>query len=145
MWVNMEIYKNDELWFLCVVYFLEHWWQKYTLTSAYDELKLTFDTTSGWHNVHNCFKVVYMMVPCYWMVLFCTKIQIFQETTWLTFQLLKATSLIARSTGPTWGPSGADRTQVGPCWPHEPCYLGLVVVHMQRTSILHCLVMQMYH
>ena len=26
--------------------------------------------------------------------------------------------------GPTWGPSGADRTQVGPCWPHELCYLG---------------------
>ena len=25
-----------------------------------------------------------------------------------------ATSLIARFTGPTWGPSGADRTQVGP-------------------------------
>ena len=28
--------------------------------------------------------------------------------------------------GPTWGPSGADRTQVGPCWPHELCYLGCV-------------------
>ena len=26
--------------------------------------------------------------------------------------------------GPTWGPSGADRTLVAPCWPHEPCYLG---------------------
>ena len=26
--------------------------------------------------------------------------------------------------GPTWGPSGADRTQVGPCWPNELCYLG---------------------
>ena len=29
-----------------------------------------------------------------------------------------------RFMGPSWGPSGADRTQVGPCWPHEPCYLG---------------------
>ena len=28
------------------------------------------------------------------------------------------TSLIARFMGPTWGTSGADRTQVGPCWPH---------------------------
>ena len=33
--------------------------------------------------------------------------------------------LIARLVGPTWGPSGAGRTQVAPCWPHELCYLGL--------------------
>ena len=32
-------------------------------------------------------------------------------------------SLRARFIGPTWGPSGADRTQVAPYWPHEPCYL----------------------
>ena len=32
-------------------------------------------------------------------------------------------SLIARFMGPTWGPSGTDRTQVGPCWPHGLCYL----------------------
>ena len=31
---------------------------------------------------------------------------------------------IAKFMGPTWGPSGADRTQVGPCWPHELCYQG---------------------
>ena len=29
-----------------------------------------------------------------------------------------------RFMGPTWDPSGADRTQVGPCWPHELCHLG---------------------
>ena len=33
-------------------------------------------------------------------------------------------SLIARSMGSTWGPSGADRTQGASCWPHELCYLG---------------------
>ena len=33
-------------------------------------------------------------------------------------------TLIARFMWPTWGTSGADRTQVGPCWPHELCYLG---------------------
>ena len=33
-------------------------------------------------------------------------------------------SLIARFMGPTWGLSGAGRTQVAPCWPHELCYLG---------------------
>ena len=37
-------------------------------------------------------------------------------------------TLIARFMGPTWGPSGADRTQVGPCWPHELCYLGNTVM-----------------
>ena len=25
--------------------------------------------------------------------------------------------------GQTWGPSGADRTPVGSCWPHKLCYL----------------------
>ena len=32
-------------------------------------------------------------------------------------------TLIARFMETTWGPSGADRTQVAPCWPHELCYL----------------------
>ena len=31
---------------------------------------------------------------------------------------------IARFMGPKWGSSGADRTQVAPCWTHESCYLG---------------------
>ena len=35
---------------------------------------------------------------------------------------------IARFTGPTWGPSGSCRPQMGPCWPHEPCYQGIVSV-----------------
>ena len=26
--------------------------------------------------------------------------------------------------GPTWGPPGSYRPQMGPCWPHEPCYQG---------------------
>ena len=34
--------------------------------------------------------------------------------------------LIARFMGPTWGPSGANRAQVGPCWPDELCYLSMV-------------------
>ena len=32
--------------------------------------------------------------------------------------------LIASFMGPTWGPSGADRTQVGPMLADELCYLG---------------------
>ena len=34
------------------------------------------------------------------------------------------TSLIARFMGPTWGPSGTDRTQVGPMLAHGLCSLG---------------------
>ena len=33
-------------------------------------------------------------------------------------------SLTARFMGPTWSPSGADRTQVGPMLTHGICYLG---------------------
>ena len=33
-------------------------------------------------------------------------------------------TLIARFMGSTWGPHGGDRTQVGPCWPHELYCLG---------------------
>ena len=41
------------------------------------------------------------------------------------------------------GPSGADRTQVGPCWPHELCYLGCCIYptihrfHIPQSIILH--------
>ena len=40
--------------------------------------------------------------------------------------IINNTALIARFMGPAWGPPGDDRTQVGPCWPHEPCYLSLL-------------------
>ena len=45
----------------------------------------------------------------------------------------RMTTLIAKFVGPIWGPSGAERTQVGPCWPHELCYLGTptVTVHVR--------------
>ena len=33
---------------------------------------------------------------------------------------------IARLMGPTWGPPGSCRPQVGPCKPHEPCYQWIV-------------------
>ena len=40
----------------------------------------------------------------------------------------KKTSQIAKFLGPTWGPPGSCRHQMGPmlapCWPHEPCYHG---------------------
>ena len=38
------------------------------------------------------------------------------------------TTPIAQFIGPTWGPSGADRTQVVPCWPNELCYLGMLLL-----------------
>ena len=41
--------------------------------------------------------------------------------------------LIARFMGPTWGPTGADRTQVGPCWPHESFYMGKLFSTLETT------------
>ena len=29
--------------------------------------------------------------------------------------------------GPTWGPPGSCRSQMGPCWPHELCFQGIHV------------------
>ena len=44
---------------------------------------------------------------------------------WLGFMIGHKDTLTARFVGPTWGPSGANRTQMPPtCWPHEICYLG---------------------
>ena len=45
-------------------------------------------------------------------------------------------SPIARFMGPTWGPSGADRTQVGPMLSHEICYLGCVQYIPWNTQCL---------
>ena len=33
-------------------------------------------------------------------------------------------SQIANFLGPTWGPAGTCRPQMGPCWPYELCYQG---------------------
>ena len=38
--------------------------------------------------------------------------------------LRSISSLIAKFMGPTWGPPGSCRPQVGPCCPHKHCYRG---------------------
>ena len=38
-------------------------------------------------------------------------------------------SQIANFMGPTWGPPGSCRPQMGPCWPHEPCYQGCFMAY----------------
>ena len=51
-------------------------------------------------------------------------------------------TLIARFVGPTWGPSGADRTQMGPMLAHELYYLGTPApginteMHRQPTGMI---------
>ena len=39
---------------------------------------------------------------------------------------------ITKFMGPTWGPPGSCRPQMGPCWPHEPCYQGRPVQNDRR-------------
>ena len=60
-------------------------------------------------------------------------------TTWLAAErkhAIYSSSLIARFMWSTWGPSGADRTQVAPWWPHELCYLGyIMVIHLLNNQI----------
>ena len=45
------------------------------------------------------------------------------------------TSLIARFMGPTWGQHlGLTGPRWAPCWPHEPCYLGFLLVTYNQVS-----------
>ena len=60
----------------------------------------------------------------------------FKRGEWtITYMVWNMLPLIARFMGPTWSPSGADRTQVGPMLAHELCYLGHVL--KLRWMILH--------
>ena len=56
----------------------------------------------------------------------------------IKWQYQGTTTPIAKFMGPTWGPSGADRTQVGPCWPNESCYLGKYKHVCTRSLIIEC-------
>ena len=47
--------------------------------------------------------------------------------------------LITRFMGPSWGPPGSCRPQVGPCRPHEPCYLGHYCFHLLLKHHVHFL------
>ena len=54
----------------------------------------------------------------------------------LRWKELHETILIARFMGPTWGPSRAYRTQVGPCWPNELCHLGSLHENIMKPLVL---------
>ena len=51
--------------------------------------------------------------------------------------LTGVTTLIARFMGPTWGSSGADRTQVGPMLAAWTCYLGIYDLMCLQTFVFH--------
>ena len=55
----------------------------------------------------------------------------------IIFQTSEQIALIARFMGPAWGPSGAGRTQVGPIWPHELCYLGVFSCDSSKPLFSH--------
>ena len=52
------------------------------------------------------------------------------------FNTILINTMIARFMGPTWGPSGADRTQVGPMF--APCYLGIHNLFSRKCSWNYC-------
>ena len=51
------------------------------------------------------------------------------------FPFRDITSLIARFMGPTWGPSGADRTQVGPMLAPWTLLSGLACMWLMRPAL----------
>ena len=93
-----------------------------------------------WHLYHQLFAVLTSMLlqkrpgcVAYWM--WCS-LSIEAPSVAITGGVA---SQIAKFMGPTWGPSGTDRTQVGPmCWPHEHSYLGLYcwVIYCSRYLVL---------
>ena len=44
---------------------------------------------------------------------------------------------IARFMGPTWGLPGCCRSQVSPCWSHEPYYQGRLTRYEKRKKLCH--------
>ena len=63
---------------------------------------------------------------------------------WCHYEVLLVTNdtHIARFTGPTWGPSGADRTQVGPMlapWTIWDLFVSQIAQRLRSTSIMHWL------
>ena len=48
-----------------------------------------------------------------------------------SYIFLALTSLIARFVGPIWGRQDPG----GPCWPHEPCYLGYLQISTSQKLI----------
>ena len=54
---------------------------------------------------------------------------------WSAYFFPKRTFLIARFMGPTWGPSGADRTQVGPILAPWTILSGITSIHWSHSEI----------
>ena len=48
---------------------------------------------------------------------------------------------ITKFMGPTWGPPGSCRPQMGPCWPYEPCYQGILSVVEPIINVINLLIM----
>ena len=57
------------------------------------------------------------------------------ETLSALLALTEGYTLISRFMGPTWGPSGADRTQAAPCWPNELCYVGNQWIILTKSQL----------
>ena len=54
---------------------------------------------------------------------------------WFWREVLQIIPQIARFMGPTWGPPGSCQPQMGPCWPHEPCYQGTLKTFYPRPVL----------
>ena len=75
------------------------------------------------YNGHQMYEVIrwkqikYLKISqqvCYYITFHSRYMYDYHIEAWTTWKTLCRPSLIARFMGPTWGPSGADRTQMGP-------------------------------
>ena len=41
---------------------------------------------------------------------------------------------VAKFMGPAWGPPESCRPQMGPCWPYEPCYQGVLGLQLSMND-----------
>ena len=75
-----------------------------------------------YHCCQNSIAIPYMSVAIWFLWVYqCQLERFFPCNPWPSH------TLIGRFMGPTWGPSGADRTQVDPMLAHDFCYLGYAV------------------
>ena len=97
------------------------------------------------HCFYNISKLLTIDIP--WLIyitpftpLCCIQCYIgpYENGTWLFFHFIIIILLPdSKVHGANMGPSGADRSQVGPCWPHELCYLGCEKISNNIWFICH--------
>ena len=126
LWQWTKLAVTDYQWLACLEYTYFHW-QIFYLHLSVTELQMP--------PVGGCWAMAMIMFLLQWTMYF---FQLYRNMTVLSKNMhllmlpVRTWSLselwllaqVAKFKWPTWGPPGSCRPQVGPCWPHKPCYVG---------------------